>query len=362
MAKRSRKVVGRRARKAMKAVKKTARARIAAGVLNKGAAARPAEQAEAAQQVQRLPSDFEDYLVDSLATDRSGGLYKDISAFDMIYCLTASGRQLGYKSGFVVGNSLYEKSNNDIEMLFKTLRMFGLGRVLYYPAEDRAIITANEKTRSYVVLNDNIHVYECGIIAGFLSAATGQNISVVETHCIYNDSSFCQFVADPMPQEERKEHRLDQNAFVRTIATLIDGQPSGVVDSQTEHGYFILPMLPLMRQPLAEETGKVLYLIGVNLAQISKRENPEEVIQKIGYALDLKGVSIERSGNSKRVIRLKYKHYNSLDQLVNLSVALFVGFLTTAFNSRPELEMFNDLDKGYVVKIKVKWSVDGAKP
>jgi predicted hydrocarbon binding protein len=301
-------------------------------------------------------SDFEEFLLNSLTSDKTGGIYKSIAALDMIYSLTHAGRELGYKSGFLVGSGLCQKSTNGIELLFKGLEMYGLGRVLYFPSSDRVIITANElQRRGHVALGENIHVYESGIIAGFLSAATGQNIIVHESQCVFNNSAFCQFVAEQEFVPQGREKELDRETVVRTIAEVIESQPAGVVDSHTEHAYYLLPLIPLMRKPLADETGRLLYMIGVQLANITFNENPKEVIEKIAYYFDLGSVNVERGSKGKKVIRLKYKQYNSLDNLVRLSASLFVGFLATAFGTKPELEMSNDPDGRYVVKMRIKW-------
>lgn len=346
MAKRPEKKVG-RVRKAAKKLTHRVRAIVA-----------PKEEAERQVQIARdeqKPSDFEEFLLNSLATDKTGGIYKSIAALDMIFSLTRSGKELGYKSGFLVGHSICQRSDGNIDMLFKSLEMYGLGQVLYYPSPERVIITANEQRRGRVGLGENIHIYEAGLIAGFLSASTGQKITVREAQCIFNNGSFCQFVADQDLVEEYKESYLKQDEVIRTIAQVIDSQPSGLVDSHTEHEYYLLPLLPLMKKPLSDETGKLLYLIGVQLAKISKNEDPQEMLDKIAFYFDLGSVSVEKSGSGKRVIRLKYKHYNSLDNLVRLSSSLFIGFLTTALNSRPEIEMFNDADNLYVVKMRIKW-------
>ncbi len=316
-------------------------------------AAKKSANARAEIKAERTFSDFEELLVRNLTVDRTGGVYKDVSVQEMILGLTAAGRKLAYESGFEIGMGL-NASSEKIDALFKALEKFGLGKVLYNPSEEHLIVTSKHPRYVPSNLGSNLHEYESGMIAGYLTASTGENISVKEARCVYNGFESCQFIAEPRLHGPDYGTPLDSGQVVDAIARTIKNAPHGVIESNTEHDYCLLPTLLLMRRPIADESSRVLYVAGIRLAELSRDSPPSETIGKIGYYFDMKHAGLANLRGNRRVIRLKYKHYNSIDQLVRLSASMLVGFANAAFGSEAELEMSVDADRSYLVNIKLR--------
>lgn len=300
---------------------------------------------------ERQVHDFEDLLIKSLAVDNSGSA-RDISMQDLLLDLTKSGRKLAYNYGFTVGTGIYSE-NGKLESLFSVLEKFGLGRVLYQPAQDSLIITAREGRLSPPPVGGVVHVYEAGIMAGYLTASVGRRVMVKETHCKYNGSTFCQFVAEPNDGEIDYGKPLAANIVIDAIARTIRDLPENR-QGKADHNYYLLPTLPLMKSPLVDEASKLLYVIGIRIAELGGRETPARTIEKIASYFDIGNAQLLRSGSNRRIIRLKYKHYNSIDQLVKLSTSMVIGYANAAFDSEAELEMSTSKDNSYVVRIRLE--------
>ncbi len=300
----------------------------------------------------REAHDFEDLLVKSLAFESAGGAYKDISMQDMLLDLTKSGRKLAYNYGFTVGTGVHSEDPR-IDALFRTLEKFGLGRVLYQPSQDSLIITARESRFVPLAVGGYVHVYEAGLIAGYLTASVGRRIAVRETHCIYNNSSFCQFIAQPSGREADYGRPLDAGVVIDTIAETIRNLPAQTGVHSAERGYYLLPTLPLLKSPLVDEASKLLYVIGIRIAELGRRDEPAATIGKIASYFDMANAQLLSTRGNRRIIRLKYKHYNSIDQLVKLSTSMVIGYANAAFDSDAELEMHTGKDSNYVVRIRL---------
>jgi predicted hydrocarbon binding protein len=331
--------------------KKTKKTRAAA---KKAKAARKAVPRPGREPRGEPAGNLEDLVVMNLMEQGARHPGNSMTVQDLVLSLTNSTRKLGYGFGFSVGKQINEYARGNINALFDALEKLGLGKVLYYPTLEHASITAIRHRSNSVVLGSPVHVIESGIIAGYLSGELGTGISVREVLCTYMDSDVCQFVAEPITRQEYSAAHANPalSNVVSAIAEMINSTASGTTERSEGAYYVALADMPLMKRQLLNESSNVLYLAGEKLARMRSSETYKDALRKIAYYFDLDGVDVhERSG--KRVIRLRYKQYNSIDGLVELSSSMVAGFLETMFGSEPRKRSGIGGNRAYFVELTV---------
>ncbi len=320
-------------------------ARKAAKVQKKGAA-KPAVKTGAIRSLEEL-------LVSNLVTGSAGHSGNGIDVQDLVLSLTPSTRRLGYNFGFSMGKQVYGYGNTNVNVLFDVLEKLGLGKVLYYPATEHATITSMTRKRR-TILGMPAHSIECGVIAGYLSGYLGTGIRVHEPMCIYTNSDRCQFVAEPVtePDYTKMLANPDPDAVINAIAERIDSINESPLTSSESMHYLVLPSMPLMSSQMLPGSSDILYLAGGKLARMHGKSDWKSPIRKVACYFDLNGVEL-REQKGKRVIRLKYKQYNSMEGLVRLSSSIVSGFLETLFQSKPSIRSGISDGKAYFMEMTV---------
>lgn len=301
-----------------------------------------------------LVRNLEELAVADMVKESADKSEDSIAVQDLVLSLTQATRKLGYNFGFSIGKEMHEYGGADIEVLFGALEKLGLGKVLYYPSPEHAIITSTKRKANKVTLGMGVHLIESGIIAGYLSGHIGMGVRVRETLCTYKDSDRCQFSAEPITESDYLaplgNAQLDE--VVSAIVERIDSSGARKSRKKENRYYLLLPSLPLMRGRLLGESSDVLYLAGGALAKIHDAHSYMEELSKIARYFDLDGVD-GREAKGKRVIRLKYKQYNSIDGLVRLSSSMAIGFLRTLFEGEPRTRLGIGTNKSYFMEITI---------
>ncbi|MGC8586670.1 MAG: V4R domain-containing protein [Candidatus Micrarchaeia archaeon] len=266
---------------------------------------------------------------------------------EILYNASPKLRNVAYRSGFSTGSIIYNRRGKDADTLLELLEKAGMGKVLYYPFEDRAIITTPQrKTQN---MGKKIHAYEAGMIAGYLSSALRMPIDVEETHCVYNGNSFCQFVARPLPSVGQEEPiQYDSESVVPSLASAIyNGQESA------SESYCVLSMLPLAGSA-AGEISKIFYMAGKEIARIGALSNSsaEAAIWKIASSIGVQA-QLLRSGKRPSEIKIVYSPISSMAPIVKIYSSLFAGFVKGAFNASAKLSMRLSRDNRYVVSMLI---------
>jgi len=264
---------------------------------------------------------------------------------DLIYTLASETKKYAYKSGTALGMlaAVHFKGINSLE---KILEAAGFGKVVYYPFESEVIITS-ARSHSSFAFETNVHYFEAGLIAGFLSKSTGTKIECKESHCRFNNSSFCQFVASPTIDpylDISSSEDIDKSA--QSLLEAVNH--FHVSGSKPDEAYYYLLVSPLLREPLLTASSKVLYNIGQSLANISK---PEMELEKLFKFLQIRG-SQARNNKPNKLI-LHYSISNSHSGYVLLTSSLLQGYLEGAYNSRSTLSK-RLVHGAYVVEIRLE--------
>ena len=262
------------------------------------------------EEKRELPRSFQELLEERIASNKI--TFVNTPAIqDILYNATPTLRQIAYNSGFSFGKALYEKSDKSIGKLIDVLQAAGFKNILYYPFEDKAIIRV--KPESSYDIGKEVHIFESGIIAGYMSAASGKIIYVNERRCTFSGADVCEFVAEPMASVKIEED-YDENV-VKNLAQVLSKS-----DSKLSQEYMLFSLLPLMKEPVKSEISKLFYAAGSFLG----KSNPS--IDKIAEKF---GVIARKRGN---VILLSYAPTNSMKGFVDLSTAFFAGLAKSVYN------------------------------
>lgn len=293
--------------------------------------------------------DIEDLLISAFLN----GTKKNRSTLieDVFYSVTPSIADLGYKYGFSVGMHIYTKTGGAKNMIPEILEKLNFGKVLYNPFSDKLIITSTGRKAEPLAMGKNLHIYEAGIIAGYMSMATGLKLDANEVHCIYNRSDFCQFVCSPLTTPNFHLSQ-DSSKVIDALAKAIGTRHA----AENGSDYSILHMLPLLRQPLLEEVAALLELAGTRLAETTPEGESEAAIGSIARNFGIERAELDAS-KKRKVLRLRYGKRNSINDFVTLSVQPFVGFTAAMFDSEASVYKTINRDRTYTARIELRKKV-----
>jgi hypothetical protein len=265
-------------------------------------------------------SDTEDLLVDMIINSKE----KSVNGTDvenLIYNTTSGLGALGYGFGFSVGRAMTLKLGADAP-LTAILDRIGLHDSFYYPLRDKAIITSRpSQHHGGLQMGKNIHLYESGVISGYLSTSTGMRVSAEEKRCVYNGSRECQFVATPLsPKPEFSGIGIDEVAYAIST-TLREGR---YTRSNSEY-YRTLAYLPLTDSRISEQILRVMMIAGERLGEESGKGSLRQTVSNLANYFGVKQAKIDRKGR-KTIIKLRYESYNSIQAFVAIPTAIIVGF------------------------------------
>lgn len=268
---------------------------------------------------------------------------------DILYNMTPSTRNLGYNSGFAVGVKIFERSSaqNDASPLINALENAGFRHTQYSPLNDTAIITARQSRG--INLGDKAHVFESGLIAGYLSAATGKGVNVTENQCIHKQGDFCQFVAT---ESKRSGYETAQSSDLSNVTSMIaQGMMANESGSRISDNFYMLEMLPFTKEPIEKEASRLLYIAGQRVGEQSPK-NIDESVKNLASILGVRDIKLFKKKKSGLTsIRLKYKPVNSMSEYINLSTSLVAGMIKGMYNNAPSIVRKITQDGSYTVDL-----------
>ncbi len=273
----------------------------------------------------------------------------DTTVQNIIYNSGDAARRLGYKFGFHVGQSVHAQSANGMAQFFDALENLGMGKALYYPSGSYATITSGKSARKYSS-GSKLHVFESGIIAGYLSGRTGRMINVTETACSSEGHDRCQFVAEPSEVQQSNPAGRINNPSKEIARAIMLSNP---VQRDGENTHLALSNIPFMQEPLTSSVSRIFSDAGRNIAHTCHGDY-NAALKHISDCFDLAGIEVKNRARGKKVIRLKYKQYNSMEGLANLSGSMVLGFAKSFFRSNPQVRTGLSKDNTYFVDIRLK--------
>ena len=250
---------------------------------------------------------------------------------DSFYCSTPVLSEFSQKYGFHIGERAFSISRGKgIGMLLNLLESSGLGKLLYMPSIDRVIIRSAASQSTKLRLGFNVHAYEAGIIAGFLSSHASKNITAAEVSCVYNGSDACQFVSIVTEGEPSAGNQRKPNLGTKFIRESV--KISGAQDkTEGEIHFTMLGMLPFIAEAPLESASKLMFLAGIEAAA-GYKENYQEGLRRMASFLCMDIAGMGRKG-TKREVSIHFGAEVSSSGFMELGTKAFIGFLSKHFNS-----------------------------
>lgn len=247
---------------------------------------------------------------------------------DLLYNSAPELRSLAFKSGFNLGAEAYRDSNGGIVSLEHLLENAGFGRIAYYPFESKSAFASQSVNSLGIKLGSNVHVFEAGVISGYLSAHARRQITARETECVFNGSRQCRFVASPGARVEE-----ESRASLEYIPNLISAIQDAMLRSGKPRGsnhYYLYEIMPLLNEPVFSEASKFLYLSGKLLAR-SRLPELERSLPMAANFLRIGAAKLRKEKNGKRTISLVYGREIASGRFVDLTTALISGLVKGMF-------------------------------
>ena len=292
-------------------------------------------------------SDLEEYLISEVLSEKNTNTENPISLNTILSNLTPSMRKISYKHGYSIGKSIYSMFG-DVDALLRFIELGGMRKALYYPYGELSIIHSKPNTNG-ISCGLNIHFYESGIIAGYLSAYLDKTVDVMESSCVANGSSMCQFNASygsgaPNFFEEKK--CLSPSLISRSIS---DGNNTSI-----NLPYHMLSITPILESKnIISNLSKILYLSGNELSKSSSSKNLEENLKKMASYLGVSAPKLKTQKQKVIEVQLQYNKYNSIKEYVSITSNLFTGFIKSVTNKNVETSITINKDNVYILKINL---------
>ncbi len=293
-------------------------------------------------------NDLEDLLSKSLITAEGSAFFAGMPIQDILYSVTPTMKSMAYKYGFSIGKNLHKMAAGK-NILPEVLEKAGFGKVVYYPFEDSVVITSAQSHIKETAMKENIHSLSSGIIAGYLTAATGKEIKTTETRCVYNGSENCQFVAK-QPGEEVENFGSAHN--IDAIAEAISNSTELPVSMREE--YYMLTAMPLMKEPVLQEASKLLYLAGKKMGSHVNASDGKDTLVRMAKNFGVKQTRVTMGENGAATsISLEYGQNVSTRPFVELSTSLISGLANSLYNSKAEVGRKLGKSRNYIVNLRL---------
>jgi hypothetical protein len=294
----------------------------------------------------------EELLIRRLSQSPQKVQVRGLEMQDLIYNSAEELRSLAFKSGFNLGSEAYRNSDRSMSSLEHVLEHAGFGRVLYYPFESHSTFSSAMVRSGGINVSTNVHIFEAGIISGYLTAHSGQRVAVEETECVFNGSRYCRFIAG---KEERME-AVPSLEFPNMILAL----QSALISAEKPSGgssYYMMAVGPLLEEPVFSEASKFLYLAGKMLARSRMIPGFEQTIMRAANLLRIErsSIKVDRKGNVE--VRLVYGRATSVNRFVDLTVAFISGLVKGLSGRGVRTERKLDSRGVYNVKMEVLGSL-----
>jgi predicted hydrocarbon binding protein len=275
--------------------------------------------------------------------------------------LTVGLRNLYYKNGISIGRTLYsiyrrqkhyiwyEESVADLVSFFESA---GFSAITYNIFPDRIDIKFHSHSKEY--LGTNMHVFECGVICGFLSSAKQQHVKVDEISCSNNDSNFCHFItSESLPLYLEPKGTVVLKKFANLLKESIS-TPNKKPKPNFMEEYYILSSFVFLEDEYHEHMHKIVYHLGSEISSMLgiNRLNQKSArsIERLYELLGLGKLSIR---STKRIdMEIHFDRLKAKKGLVDISIAFLNGLLKDAITKDSHINTKGSKkDNSYVVRI-----------
>jgi hypothetical protein len=298
-------------------------------------------------------SDLEDILAERLGKkpEFAGISRKALLLTDILYTSTHQIRDFAYSTAVALGRQIYAESDKSVGAVLNAIEASGLGGVLYYPFDDMAIITA-KPLEPHLNIGSMVHVYEAGILAGYMTAATGSNIICYETHCIHNGSAICQFV---LRQERRQLRRYryelpESEVLIDRLVKVVMASPGG---GRASGEYYLAHMLPIINKGTVENTSAVMHVAGMEFGRRIAALN-HTTLEMIKDAFGADRIIVRWKKDIPERIDVHYPQISSRSEVMLLSKRFITGVLLSRYGKDISISTTEQHGNNYILNISLK--------
>ncbi|MDE1856753.1 MAG: 4-vinyl reductase [Candidatus Micrarchaeota archaeon] len=325
----------------------------------KGSARKPAQRRSAKPKAQRVYSSLEEILAHRIVSRQVSSRVHEESAIlaSILSSASPSMRKISYRSGIRVGRLVYAISKGQSKQhaweyqylgrLVDFFRNIGYPNTTYSVLPNMLIIDVK---RSRANLGANLHVFEAGIISGFLTAATGRQVNAAEESCCYNGSDSCRFVTSGAQQKESSDEGVVMSGFGALVAKNAVNVSGRRRVAPIAEEYQQLSLSHHMHREVVKSSSYLSLiagsLIGANLFK-HYREIPlkgnGEALGAVSKAIELMGLgSPKLMKTGPYCIKVGFSRSNSRREFVEIANSLISGMLSeypkASFTSKESIE------------------------
>lgn len=289
--------------------------------------------------------DFEDIIAENMIRKpRKEELPKSaLTVVEAIYSSSPGLGKIAYRHGFSLGKNIYSRSNGTLNTLLSALENGGLENILYYPFNDSLVITASGGHPKKI--NGRMHIYESGLIAGYLTSATGTQIYVEETECEYDGDNRCRFVSSSGIGFGEKQ------GGNRNLEEIISGVSEiAKIDGNVSAGYYAAAILPIAGRSSSEPLANFFYMAGSRLGAAAELG--------LGEIAGIAGASsfevAKKYRKIPKLVRLRYAPANSIGPFVDAAASAVAGFLKQRYGYEPEMRRRLLKNNKYLIELSAK--------
>jgi predicted hydrocarbon binding protein len=247
-----------------------------------------------------------------------------------------------YKSGVQIGRALYklcearkkyswyEESVSDLVNFFEKA---GYKRITYNVFPDKIEITLHHGCG--MRLGANVHVFESGIMSGFLTAGRRGLIHMKEVLCTDNGAEFCRFVSSSNYDRCETDPQVSGRFFEYLREHLDTGGMQHTGRDGVPEEYYLLSSLAFMNREYAGEIKDIMRHMGNRLSNVVDvtKSSAEKLVEILGFGELEIGKLRPLSGT------VVYHGLRARQEFVNMSIAFIDGLLAERIGKKAVIEV-----------------------
>ncbi len=308
------------------------------------------------------PMGYEEAVIRNIMNNSKGSNVADeaYALTSTLSSLSGNLKELQYRKGVAAGKLLYkvksaargyiypEESVADLVRFFQSA---GHKHVTYIAYPGNIQIKLHDKLGPNV--GASLHIFEAGVISGFLSSAMLRYVDIKESSCVNDDGPYCRFVfdasgagrsgnADPSSIDRLANHIAHNVRFTKSRRAVVKNE------------YYMLGSSLLFDDVYVDSVKSIAAYMGWSVGERLSRNGKRVKLSEMKYAIRLLNMGNPEIIASKPLhMQLSFNGASSRRQFVNISVAFINGLLSSGAGSAATAEAHTE-NGSYVVDIREK--------
>ncbi len=309
------------------------------------------------------PASYGEALLSSIMHGHGNSVKVSAQVFALtgaLASMTPKLREVYFSHGFAVGKSLYRhvsgRTNGGAQTLVPMLVEFfekaGHTGVSYRQAGSSYEFMMHDTPR--IGLGMHMHMFEAGVISGFMSSEYRRAARFTETECRADGAESCAFAE--MAQESngiKFDARTGTDAIADYVLAALD---SSNIAGEMRYEYYALASDSLMHSEYSSNINDIAYAIGSGLGSRFREENATRSasagvarLKRLIALLNFGNITIKRTAPMS--LRLEFDRLMGNKGIVDLSSNFISGMLNAYLGSKLTSVQRSSLG-GYTMNIK----------